>query len=32
MALDGRITDAISIGGVLRLLARYDFRPENARY
>ena len=32
MALDGRITDAISIGGVFRLLARYGFRPENASY
>jgi 8-oxo-dGTP pyrophosphatase MutT (NUDIX family) len=32
MALDGRITDSITIGGVLRLLARFDFRPENARY
>ena len=32
MTLDGRITDSISIAGVLRLLARVDFRPENARY
>lgn len=32
MALDGRITDSITIGGVLRLLARFDFRSENARY
>lgn len=32
MTLDGRITDSISIAGVLRLLAGLDFRPENARY
>jgi len=32
MTLDGRITDSISIAGVFRLLARLDFRPENARY
>ena len=32
MTLDGRITDSISIASVLRLLARFDFRPENVRY
>lgn len=32
MALDGRITDSITLGAVLRLLARLDFRPENACY
>jgi 8-oxo-dGTP pyrophosphatase MutT (NUDIX family) len=32
MAVDGRITDSISIAGVFRLLARLNFRPENARY
>lgn len=32
MILDGKITDSISIAGVFRLLARLDFRPQNARY
>ena len=32
MTIDGRITDSISIAGVFRLLARLDFRPEDARY
>ena len=32
MALDGRITDSISVAGVFRLLARFNFRAESARY
>ena len=32
MVVDGTITDSISAAGVLRLLARCDFRPESVRY
>jgi ADP-ribose pyrophosphatase len=32
MTLDGRITDSISVAGILRLFARLNFRMENARY
>lgn len=32
MALDGTITDSITVAGVFRLLARCDFRPESVRY
>jgi ADP-ribose pyrophosphatase len=32
MALDGRITDSISVAAVFRLLARFNFQTEGARY
>lgn len=32
MALDGRITDSVSVAAVFRLLARFSFRTENAQY
>jgi 8-oxo-dGTP pyrophosphatase MutT (NUDIX family) len=32
MTLDGRITDSISVAAVFRLLARFDFKTETARY
>jgi 8-oxo-dGTP pyrophosphatase MutT (NUDIX family) len=32
MTLDGRITDAISVAAVFRLLARFNFQTETAQY
>lgn len=32
MAVDGRITDSISVAAVFQLLARFNFKTEDARY